>query len=294
MARILVIVSFLILPCELRLKLSDLEVQGHRGCRGYMPENSIPGFLKAIDMGVHTLEMDVVISGDSQVVVSHDPFIIHSICLTPDSGPISPENQYNFNLFQMTYEEIQAFDCGSLGNRLFPEQKKIQSVKPLLRDVLNICEKYVRENGLPAVKYNIEIKRVKENDNLFHPEANTFCDLVVATVREAQIDDRICIQSFDVETLQILKRYYTGLSLAYLVDNQKSLRENLNNLGFYPEIYSPNYITVDKEVILLCHDLGVKIIPWTVNHMEHISNLIQWGVDGIITDYPDRVLSQIP
>jgi glycerophosphoryl diester phosphodiesterase len=275
-------------------KTPEFDVQGHRGCMGYMPENSIPGFLKAIDMGVNTLEMDVVISKDSQVVVSHDPFFNPAICLTPDGNPISPGNHQTYNLFKMTYREIRAFDCGSAGNKLFPDQKKVISFKPLLRDVLTTCENYCRDRDLPPVKYNIEIKRKKENDNLFHPGVRVFCDLVIGVILEFQIDDRISIQSFDVETLQIFRNQYPSFPLAYLVDNGQSLDENLKVLGFHPEIYSPNYITIDRHSIQSSHLLGIKIIPWTVNHRDHIYNLVKWGVDGIITDYPDRVLSQIP
>jgi len=204
-------------------KFSGLEVQGHRGCRGYMPENSIEGFLRAIDMGVHTLEMDVVISGDSQVVVSHDPFFDPAICHTPEGDPIPHENHLDFNLFQMTYEEIRSYDCGSSGNRLFPEQKKIQTIKPLLRDVFISCEKYVREKNLPPINYNIEIKRERERDNTFHPEARPFCDLVMGVIKETHIRERFCLQSFDVETLQIMKKHYPEFPVAYLTHNQNSL-----------------------------------------------------------------------
>ena len=117
---------------------APFDVQGHRGARGLLPENSIPGFKRALELGVTTLEMDVVIAADSTVVVSHEPWMSQVICRRPDGSPVEAADE--FNLHRMTYEEIRLFDCGSRGHPLFPRQTKMPVTKPRLSDVIDAAE----------------------------------------------------------------------------------------------------------------------------------------------------------
>ena len=108
--------------------IPKFDVQGHRGARGLRPENTIPGFLVAIDSGVTTIELDVVITKDKQVVVSHEPWMSAAICLDPSGSPLQAKEEKKFNIYQMTYDEVKQFDCGSLGNTRFSAAEKNSNV----------------------------------------------------------------------------------------------------------------------------------------------------------------------
>ena len=270
-----------------------MDIQGHRGCRGLMPENTIPAFIKAVDLGVTTLEMDAVISKDGKVVVSHEPFLSHVICTGPEGEAITEEQEKNYNLYEMTYAEIKQCDCGSQEHPSYPAQQKMQVSKPLLQVVIKEVERYVETNGLPKIQYNIETKSAPEGDKKYHPEPPEFVDLLVDVIKETGIADRTTIQSFDVRTLQYAREQYPDFSLALLVGNAESPRENLKSLGFIPEIYSPYYRLVNAETVAFAKNLGMKIIPWTVNEANDIQEMIDLSVDGIISDYPDRVLQLV-
>lgn len=267
-----------------------IDVQGHRGCRGLMPENTIPAFLKAIDLGVTTLEMDAVISKDGKVVVSHEPFLSHVICRDPKGREISEEVEKTYNLYEMNYEEISQCDCGSRIHPDYPEQHKFSESKPLLSEVINEVEAYIEKNKLTAVRYNIETKSTPEGDGVYHPEPGEFVDLLMEVIQEGKIAERTTLQSFDVRTLQYAHTQHPDMELALLVGNVKSLKRNLETLGFVPEIYSPYYKLVRKKTVQQAQEKGMRIIPWTVNKPKDIQKMISLGVDGIISDYPDRVV----
>lgn len=263
--------------------------QGHRGCRGLMPENSIPAFKKALDLGVTTLELDVVISKDKQVVVSHEPFFSAGICLDANGQEIPKADEKKYNIYQYTYEQIKSFDCGSKGNKSFPEQQKVKVHKPLLSEVFTEMEKYRKEKNLPQFSYNIEIKSEPEGDSVFHPAPAQFSDLVYKVIEKHTSWERITLQSFDFRVLQYWHQKYPKVKLAALVANTKSLESNLKDLGFTPQIYSPYFMMLlSKESVEKIHKAGMLVIPWTVNEEGTMKKLKTWGVDGIITDYPDR------
>ena len=136
MKRLIIFLSFVfvsaIAGAQIYIPMFDL--QGHRGARGLRPENSIPAFIIALDSGVTTVELDLAITKDKQIVVSHEPWMSSSICLQPDGSAISEKDQKSFNIYQMDYEEVRQFDCGSKGHDGFPDQVKLPTTKPLLRD----------------------------------------------------------------------------------------------------------------------------------------------------------------
>ncbi len=268
-----------------------IDIQGHRGCRGLMPENSIPAFLLALEMGVNTLEMDVVISKDRQVVVSHEAFFSHEISLDPQGKEISHEEEKLHNLFRLTLEEIQAYDCGSKIHPRFPSQIKTKVYKPSLREVFERVEPLVADFNLTDLRYNIEIKRSPEEDNLFHPDVEEFVKLVLKEIHDQEISHRVILQSFDAETLQLVRKMDPTIDVAWLIDNKYGLEKNLDLLGFTPEIYSPNFNLVDAQLVEAVHEKQIKLIPWTVNKEEDLMRMISLKVDGIISDYPDRVKS---
>jgi len=269
--------------------IHNLDFQGHRGCRGLLPENTVPAFEKALDLGVMTLEMDVVISKDKKVIVSHEPWFSHEIALDPGGAPISTNEERNHRIYEMTFEETQAYDVGMKPHPRFPEQRKLKVTKPLLSEVIAAAEVHSKRTSRALPYYNIETKSQTEGDGLFHPEPEEFVDLVVAVIKAAGVEGRTIIQSFDVRTLQVAKEKYPEIKLALLVENTQTPAENLEILGFTPDIYSPDYALVDKLLVSFAKKQGMKVIPWTVNEREEMDRLIGMGVDGIITDYPDRL-----
>ena len=251
------------------------------------PENSIPGFIYAIDQGVTTLEMDVVISKDGKVVVSHEPWMNTDICVGPDGSELKGDD-HDYNLYEMTYDEIRRYDCGSNGNSRFPEQKQISTNKPLLSEVITSAERYMKGNTGFEFEYNIEIKSNERGDGIYHPEPGEFSDIVYKVIDEYLPWERVVIQSFDFRVLQYWNKTYPDVRLAALVENVRSIETNLGALGFVPYIYSPNYMLLNKKVIEDLHERDIRVVPWTVNKTEKMLELKKWGVDGLITDYPNK------
>lgn len=263
------------------------DVQGHRGARGLMPENTIPAFLMAIDTGVTTIEMDLAITKDKQVIVSHEGWMSAFICTDPTGKPITEKTEKKHNIFQMTYEQVKAYDCGTKVHVRFSGQQKMNVSKPLLADVIVAVENYIKSNSLYEVDYNMEIKSEPETDGKFHPKPEEFSDLVYNLVNQYLPWDRVVIQSFDFRVLKYWHQKYPHVRLAVLVENLENIDDNIKSLGFVPSIYSPEFTLLDKGEIKHCHDLKMRVIPWTVNDKKEMEELKAWGVDGIITDYPD-------
>jgi len=269
--------------------VKEFDLQGHRGYRGLYPENSTIGFLKSLDVGVNTIELDVVISKDKHVVVSHEPWISKNICIDQNGNRIINDKE-NFNIYSMEYNEIKKFDCGIIGNEKFPDQKKISVFKPTLNYVIKIIENYIKEKGYKPVNYNIEIKSSNETDLIFHPDVKEFSELVVNNIKNNKILERTTIQSFDFRVLKYINKNYPEIGLSVLVSENYDPQKNLDDLSFLPDIYSPNYKFINKEDLEYLKKKKIKIIPWTVNSYSDIAKILNLGVDGIISDYPERVL----
>lgn len=271
----------------------EFEIQGHRGCRGLMPENTIPAFKKAIDLGVHTLELDLIISKDKKVVVSHDPFFNPNCTTDPTGKFISKENQGN--LYKLSYEEIKKYDVGLRGNKDYPEQQKMAVYKPLLEDMIRESEKYAKAKGVKPLKYNIEIKSEEKEYDISQPKVEEFSDLVYQIIIKQLPPERVTLQSFDYNVLkfwhqQIEQKKYKSIALSALIEpmNNNEVRFNLDKLGFKPQIWSPYFVQATEKRVKELHELGIKIIPWTVNKQEDMEKVKALGCDGLITDYPDR------
>lgn len=281
--------------CDQRMRSSsvlekiDLDIQGHRGARGLLPENSILGFMHALELGVNTLELDLVVTRDHLLLVSHDPFFSSEFCLDSSGNRVTRKLMKNLNIYQMTYEEIQCYDCGSMGHPRFPYQRKIKVQKPLLSDVFNAVESAIKEKGYEPVRYNVELKTRKEWDGRFHPSPSEFSELVYQAVTKAGLWSRVNIQSFDFRTLQYFHEKYPHVRLSLLIENNLNWKINVDSLKFTPDIYSCDYQLLSRDIIVALKKEGMLVIPWTVNDTNDMKKLIDWGVDGLITDYPDRV-----
>jgi len=263
--------------------------QGHRGCRGLLPENSLPAFLKAAAIPeLVTLELDLAVSKDQQLIVSHEPWFNPAICHLPNGDSIPGRDLEKYLIYQMSLAEIRNFDCGSWGNPRFPTQQAIKTYKPILREVVEAVRKQEPEKA-KTIKWNIEIKSQPNWDGLMHPPVEEFARLTIAELRALGLEKNANVQSFDIRALQAMHRQAPDIRLAYLIENMLSFDVNMDSLGFKPDIYSPYYLLVTKKLVHECHSRGIQLIPWTVNDITAMRKLIRLGVDGIITDYPDRI-----
>ncbi len=268
----------------------EFDAQGHRGFTGRFPENTIPGFKAAIDTGIPTLELDVVMSKDGNVVVSHDLVMLKSLCLAPTGKPLKDDSKMLYNL---RYANIVEYDCGSLGNPNFPEQQKMKAHKPLLSEVINMTNEYTAKNNLPEMKFNIEIKSSPQGDGVLHPKPSVYAEAVYDIIKLYEVEERTTLQTFDIRILQYLERTECELPLGLLVDNKLGVEKNLELLGFDPDIYSCNYKLLTEEEMQVANSLGLDVIPWTVNDKKDMERLIDWGVDGMISDFPDLLMQVV-
>jgi len=288
-------VSFLLLAAGLLATATQaqqkLDVQAHRGGRALMPENTIPAMLHAVDLGAKTLELDCNISSDNKVLVSHDQYMSAEIMLKPDGTPISKEEEKQYALYKMTYDSIRRFDAGSKPHPQFPQQVKMKTYKPLLAALIDSVELYVKLHHLKPVYYNIETKSQPKGDGIYNPTPDVFVALLMEVIKEKGIAKRVIIQSFDPRTLQVLHKTYPDQTTALLIGNKDSYETNIANLGFTPSIYSPFYTLVTADLVKQAHANNVQVLPWTVNNEADIKAMGDLGVDGIISDYPDRLVA---
>jgi len=272
-----------------------IDLQGHRGARGLLPENTIPAFQLAMEIGVTTLEMDVAINAEGHVVLSHEPWMSAKICVHPDGRNVTEDVEKDLRIYAMSDAEVAGFDCGSRGHPDFPRQQIMPLSKPLLDDVLQAVAVRPTASGQTQVRFNIEIKSRPEGDRVFHPEVMEFAHILYGVLDQYNVLERTTVQSFDPRALEAIHSIDPQLSTALLISGQYILEQNLARLSFRPEIYSPDYTLVDVELIRAAHARNIKVIPWTINDADAMRELLDWGVDGLITDYPDlavEVLSE--
>ncbi len=275
--------------CMTTYKRTSFDWEGHRGARGLLPENTIMAFQKAIDLGVNTLEMDVVVSKDNILVVSHEPWFSSEISSFPDGRPVTSDIEKSLKIYQMSYDSVKMFDVGKRGHPRFSQQKATPAYKPAIEEVLTQCDEYAKKKGKPLPKYNIEIKTEPSYYGVYTPHPEEFVNLLYSVLHNYNILGRCTIQSFDLAPLEVLHQLDSSIVVSYLVENSDSPEKNLSKLTFKPDIYSPNFILINKKNIDYLHANKIKVIPWTVNDLDNMKRLVKLNVDGIITDYPNLI-----
>ena len=285
----LIICAFISCNDTNNVPLGDFDKQGHRGCRGLMPENTLPAMIHAINTGVTTLEMDICITSDLQPILSHEPFFNHEISTLPGGEYVQEKDEKQLNIYRMSYNDIRKIDVGMKPHPRFPRQKKVKAYKPLLSEVIDSVERYVKRQNITPVHYNIETKTTSSTDNIFHPTPEVFVDTIMSVINARNISERVVIQSFDIRTLQYLRKKYPLVRTALLIEASEgiSIENKIKSLGFSPDVVSPEFHLVNDAMIKRFHEQKIQIIPWTVNDRVQIKKLKEMGVDGIITDYPD-------
>jgi glycerophosphoryl diester phosphodiesterase len=277
--------------------LPYFDLQGHRGCRGLRPENTLEAFKHALELGVTTLEMDTVITKDRIPVVSHDR------ALNPQKTRINGTFITEEILIKdLTYEELSQYDVGVMRSDYdWPRQKEIPGAKiPRLEDVFVLVKEY-EELQDRKIMLNIETKiSPGALEESFSPEE--FVDILLELIEEYEMEDRVIIQSFYWKTIMLAKEKNTSVKTAALLTSSRMFSTKwLNGLRFASfgfdvgklvkasgaVFFSPSYSDCSDKWIESAHDQGLPVIPWTINDKETMKDFIEKGVDGIITDYPD-------
>ncbi len=268
--------------------------QGHRGCRGLLPENTIPAMLHALQLGVTTLEMDIVFTKDSVAILSHEPFFNHEITTLPNGNFIPEDEEKKYNIFNLTFAQTQQYDVGLKQHPRFAQQQKIAVRKPSLAALFDSVQAYVQLHHIPYPYFNIETKTTPATDNIYHPAPAVFVDMLMNVITQKQMEKWVTIQSFDMRTLQYLHTHYPTIPTVLLIEDTDATAatEQIKNLGFNPTTYSPHYSLVHAQLVAFLKQQHIKLVPWTVNDLPTIKSLMALGVDGIITDYPNLFNTQ--
>jgi len=269
------------------------EVHGHRGCRGLLPENTLPAFLHALALGVDVLELDVVVSADQQVVISHEPWLAARLGRGPAGERLNPGHEQTHNLYRLPYATIQQCVIGEWAHPDFPVQQPHATHRPLLGEMLATVEAACLRLGRPPVGYSIELKSTPAGDDVFHPVPARFVELVLAEVHAASVQARTTLLSFDARILQAARQLVPSQALCLLNEVPTSAAELFGQLGFVPDVFGPDYRLLSPALIqeLSATYPQLRLVPWTVNELPELQQAIQWGVSGITTDYPDRLLA---
>lgn len=290
-------------PCAVAFDL-----QGHRGARGLAPENTLVAFEQALRLGVSTLEMDAAITADGVVVVAHDPVLNPDLVRGPDGHWIAEP----LVIRRLSHAQLQAYDVGRLrpGSayaRTFDGQQPVDGTRmPTLASVFEL----VRRLGADQVQFDIETKMDLRNPDHTLP-AEPFVQALLEVIRKAGVEDRVMIQSFDWRTLQVVRTAAPRIRTVYLT-TQSPRFSNLDSPvwtagftlaehGSVPgmvkaaggHVWSPNFQALTADAVRQAQALGLKVVPWTVNAPADIARVLDLAVDGLISDYPDRVRAEM-
>lgn len=263
-----------------------IEVHGHRGARAVLPENSLPAFEHALEVGVDVIELDLVVSKDGKLVVAHDPELNPVICL----GPGGRKLETGPKIRSLLWTELQLYDCGSLKNPRFPKQVVRPGTRmPSIEQVFDL----VKTSRFPAaktVRFNIEAKSVPHRPDLT-PEPEEFARLIVRAIQAAGLTNRAIVQSFDHRVLPFVKKLDSKIQTSALVSDCFVLDWVGVLRAAKADILSPDAGWIDRNLVTRLHGFGLKVVPWTVNDPEGWQRMIDYKVDGIITDDPAALIT---
>jgi glycerophosphoryl diester phosphodiesterase len=302
--------------CLMTLPAAAFDLQGHRGARGLAPENTIPAFETALRIGVTTLELDTAMTKDHVLVVSHDSYLNPEHTRGPDGEFLKQQGPA---IRSLTLAEVQRYDVGRIqpGTAYaarFQTQRGADNVRiPALTEVFDL----VKRSGADHIRFNIETK-LTPTSGADTPDPDTFAAALAKAIRDAGLTSRASVQSFDWRTLIAMKRIAPEIERVCLTiqsPGEDNIQRNLPGPspwtagfdidahgGSVPRlvkaadcaVWSPYYRNLTATLVKEAHDLGLKVIPWTVNEMADLELMYQTGIDGIISDYPDRARAALP
>jgi glycerophosphoryl diester phosphodiesterase len=234
--------------------------------------------------------MDLVVSADKKIIVSHEPYMAAATVLTPDGKKISKSAEKTYNFYKMPYDSIRQYKTGILKNAKFRNQKKVEGYKPLLAQVLEQVEAHRKDHDLPRIQYYLEVKSRPGDYGIFQPDPDEFADLLMQVIKDHEIQNEVVVQSFDANFLNAFNKKYPSIKISVLI-YRTPWKEKLEKLDFKPYAVGPYFKQLKrKEQVEELHAQGFKVIPWTVNSKRRIRKMIRFGVDGIISDYPEKIL----
>ncbi|HSH92123.1 MAG TPA: glycerophosphodiester phosphodiesterase [Ramlibacter sp.] len=291
------------------------DLQGHRGARGLLPENTLPGFAMALGIGVTTLELDIAISKDRELFISHDPYLNPDITRGPDGKFLEARGPL---ILSLTAQQVQGYDVGRIKMlvpyaRTFSDQKPVDGARiPRLKELFDL----VRKSGNEHVQFAIETK-VFPHDPGATLDPEEFTKLLLAEVREAGMEKRVSIISFDWRTLQVVKRDAPTIPTVYITMQRPQSIDNIGadnpqgsawtagfqfkDYGSVPKMikaagghtWSAFWRDLDAAKVKEAQSLGIKVLAWTINDSATMSQLMNMGVDGIVTDRPDLLRAEM-
>ena len=252
-------------------------VHGHRGARALRPENTIPAFEYAIGVGVDALEMDIAVTRDNVLVVSHDPILHPPVCSGPAKSAV---------IHELTLAQVRQWDCGAIRNPNFPRQTPIPGTRmPTLDEVLDLA-------GKGTFDFNIETKSFPDKPQ-FTPPPEEFARLLLDRIRAHHLESRVIVQSFDFRTLIAMKKLAPQIRLSALYEKGPLDFVAVSRQAGGAQIVSPNYKLVSAKKVKAAHDAGLQVVPWTADAPKEWDKLIKAGVDAIITDDPAALLAYL-
>ena len=291
-------------------KPNHIKIYGHRGARGDLPENTLESFKYLFENNINAYETDILISKDFIPVITHDFRLDPSLTKDKEGNWIEDEN---IKIYDLTYEELLKFDVGSLNKlsrygRRFVNQKTLENQKiPKLSELLDLSSKNISDNLL----INLEIKSTPDEENLT-PTPEEMVKLVMQEVNKSTLQNKIIVSSFDWRTLTVMKKLYPEISRAYLTFQQQAgikIKNTIYNrspwmsyLPFFekyelPKIiksqggkaWHPYHKDITKKLVDISHQENLPVNVWTVNKDYDMLKMVEYGVDGIMTDYPLRL-----
>ena len=267
--------SFLLSSCIL-MAAPKIQVHGHRGARAMRPENTIPAFEYAIRAGVDVLELDMAVTKDNVLVVSHDPYLQPPVC----SGP-----QPKATIHELTLAQVREWDCGKVKNPGFAKQTPVPGTRmPTLDEVFDLAPR-------GEFQFNIETKIFAAHPELT-PSPEEFAQLVLAMVRTHHLEKRVMLQSFDFRTLHAMKKIAPEITRVALWEGSDRDFVSIAKEADAP-VVSPAYRLVTPEKVRAAHAAGLQVVPWTANNPADWDKLIAAQVDAIITDDPAELIAYL-
>lgn len=253
-----------------------VSVIAHRGGAGLYPENTIEAMINAVKLGVTDLEMDLHVTKDGVVVVSHDPYV-------KGYGKKYP-------VYSLTWKQLSPIVVGNVKDPAFPASKRLKSHVPMVTALIDSVETYCHQHRLPPVKYTIEIKSAAVNDGKLTPGYKTFADQCIKALSSRYLGSRLLLQSFDVRTLKYVHSKYPDIRLLYLIDSKAgSYDKAMSRLGFVPYAIGPDCSMVSPALVSKAKAAGMRVIPYTVDTKAETQKMVKAGVNAIITNYPDKM-----
>lgn len=271
-----------LLVCIAMSAAPKILVHGHRGARAMRPENTLPAFEYAISIGADVLELDMAVTKDNVIVVSHDPYLEPPVCSPPEGSAVKKAT-----IHELTLAQVKQWDCGKMRNPLFAKQTPVAGTRmPALDEVFEMAK---AKSG--TIQFNIETKSFADHPELT-PPPEEFARLVLDLVRKHHLESRVYLQSFDFRTLHAMKKLAPEIRRVALWEgDDRSFVDIAKDAD--ATIVSPAYRLVTPEKVKAAHEAGLEVVPWTANRPADWDKLIAAQVDAIISDDPAELIAYL-